>query len=230
MPCPACGSTAPAPGGRCPDCGAPVAEPGASPAGGSSPGGPGVSTSDPAETQLTPPPSPSPDTPRASSANTGPLAPGEPFGTRYRILKVLGAGGMGVVYQAWDAELGVVVALKVVRPEVMNDPHAAQEIERRFKRELLLARQVTHKNVVRIHDLGEVGGVKYITMPFVEGEDLSHLLKREGPLDVDPTFLPRGNRRATPGFENFLPKFGDRTTRYPSASSVPSGLMRRQVT
>ncbi len=94
---------------------------------------------------------------------------------------------MGVVYQAWDEELGVAVALKVVRPEVTADPAGAQEVERRFKRELLLARQVTHKHVVRIHDLGEIGGVKYLTMPFVEGEDLSHLLKREGRLPVGRT-------------------------------------------
>ena len=66
-------------------------------------------------------------------------------------------------------ELGVAVAIKVIRPEVLQDPTAAREIERRFKRELLLARQVTHKNVVRIHDLGEIDGIKYITMPYVEG-------------------------------------------------------------
>src|SRR5258708_13945181 len=98
----------------------------------------------------------------------GPLAAGSPFGPRYRILRELGAGGMGVVYQAWDAELGVAVALKVVRLEVNADPQVAQEVERRFKRELLLARQVTHKNVVRIHDLGEIDGIKYITMPYIE--------------------------------------------------------------
>jgi tetratricopeptide (TPR) repeat protein len=102
------------------------------------------------------------------------------FGTRYRILKMLGAGGMGVVYQAWDETLGVAVALKVIRREALSDPFAAQEVERRFKRELLLARQVTHKNVVRIHDIGEVDGVKYITMPFVEGKDLSSVLVESG--------------------------------------------------
>jgi serine/threonine protein kinase len=87
-------------------------------------------------------------------------------------------------YQAWDAELGVSVAIKVIRPEVMADPTAAAEVERRFKRELLLARQVTHKNVVRIHDLGEINGIKYITMPYVDGADLSTILKREGRLPV----------------------------------------------
>jgi serine/threonine protein kinase len=86
---------------------------------------------------------------------------------------------MGAVYQAWDAELGVAVALKVIRPEVMHDPAAAQDIERRFKQELLLARQVTHKNVVRIHDLGEIDGIKYITMPYIEGHDLASVLRSE---------------------------------------------------
>src|SRR5688572_26164309 len=88
----------------------------------------------------------------------GPLVAGSRFGARYQIIKLLGAGGMGVVYHAWDADLGVDVALKVIRPEVLQNPEAAREVERRFKRELVLARQVTHKHVVRIHDLGEVDG------------------------------------------------------------------------
>ena len=58
-------------------------------------------------------------------------------------------------------------------------------LERRFKQELLLARKVTHKNIVRVHDIGEIDGIKYITMPFVEGEDLSTILKREGKLPVE---------------------------------------------
>ena len=83
-----------------------------------------------------------------------PLEAGQAFGPRYHIIRLLGAGGMGAVYQAWDTELGVAVAIKVIRPEAMSDATIAADIERRFKRELLLARQVTHKNVVRIHDLG----------------------------------------------------------------------------
>ena len=109
---------------------------------------------------------------------------GDAFGNRYRIIKQLGAGGMGVVYQAWDEVLNVVVALKIIRPDTISDPEAAHEIERRFKRELLLARKVTHKHVVRIHDLGDVNGTKYITMSFVEGEDLVATLKREGKLPI----------------------------------------------
>jgi serine/threonine protein kinase/Flp pilus assembly protein TadD len=113
-------------------------------------------------------------TPKAA---IGPLTVGEQFGARYTILRQLGIGGMGAVYQAWDAELNVAVALKVIRPEVAQDPEAAHDIERRFKQELLLARQVTHKNVVRIHDLGEINSVKYITMPYIEGADLASVLR-----------------------------------------------------
>jgi Flp pilus assembly protein TadD len=112
------------------------------------------------------------------------LVPGQAFGTRYRIIRELGRGGMGVVYQAWDDELGIAVALKTIRPETVEDPEAAREHELRFKRELVLARQVTHKHVVRIHDLGEINGIKYLTMPFIQGETLAARIRREGHLPV----------------------------------------------
>ncbi len=121
---------------------------------------------------------------RRTGGPEGPLELGQAFGRRYHIIKLLGLGGMGAVYQAWDAELGTSVAIKVIRPEAAASRDAAADLERRFKRELLLARQVTHKNVVRIHDLGEIDGIKYITMPFVDGEDLASVLKREGRLPV----------------------------------------------
>ena len=124
---------------------------------------------------------------RVDSSDTGPLAVGQSFGSRYHIIRLLGTGGMGAVYQAWDAELGVAVAIKVIRPDVMADPVTAAEVGRRFKRELLLARQVTHTNVVRIHDLGDIDGIKYITMSYVEGTDLSTRLKREGKQSVQET-------------------------------------------
>jgi tetratricopeptide (TPR) repeat protein len=119
-----------------------------------------------------------------AAPRSGPLTVGQRFGRRYRIVKLLGMGGMGAVYQAWDADLDVLVALKVIRAEAAGDPEETRTIERRFKQELLLARIVTHKNVVRIHDLGEIDGIKYITMSYIEGEDLSTVLKREGKLPV----------------------------------------------
>ena len=98
------------------------------------------------------------------------------FAGRYRIERLLGVGGMGAVYKAEDQELGIPIALKVIRTEVLSNPGVGIDFERRFKQELLLARQVTHQNVLRIHDLGESNGVKYITMPFIEGSDLHAIL------------------------------------------------------
>ena len=143
-----------------------------------------------AVTSLTPQPLPGARTPNpVSSSSRLPVfslpEPGEAFGPRYHIIRELGVGGMGAVYQAWDEELGVAVALKLIRPD--TDPAVARDMELRFKRELLLARQVTHKNVVRIHDLGELNGIKYITMPYVEGSDLAHVLEAKEKLSVPET-------------------------------------------
>lgn len=109
--------------------------------------------------------------------------PGDQFGPRYRIESLLGRGGMGLVYKAEDIELGRTVALKLVRPELTLDDDAM----RRFKQELLLASRVTHPNILRIHDLGEVEGVKFISMAYVEGMDLHHVLKQQGRLPVEQT-------------------------------------------
>ncbi len=103
---------------------------------------------------------------------------GTVLGGRYKILRVLGQGGMGSVYQARDQELDRVIALKVIRPELASNPGILQ----RFKQELILSRNVTHKNVVRIYDMGEAGGTKFITMEYVDGEDLRGLLSRIGKL------------------------------------------------
>jgi tetratricopeptide (TPR) repeat protein len=145
---------------------------------------PGAATELPTISPGTTPRPPGADPPAAQG---GPLAVGESFGPRYHIIRLLGEGGMGAVYQAWDAELGIAVAIKVVRPEITADPTAAADMERRFKRELVLARQVTHKNVVRIHDLGEIHGIKYITMPYVEGADLATVLREQGRLPMGKT-------------------------------------------
>ncbi len=115
-----------------------------------------------------PAPSPSEVFGGASSLRIGASLAG-----RYEILQVLGEGGMGAVYKAKDLELDRRVALKVIRPELAG----SEEVLQRFKQELILARQITHKNVVRIYDLGEAEGTKFITMEYIEGEDLRTLIK-----------------------------------------------------
>ncbi|MEW6319978.1 MAG: protein kinase [Acidobacteriota bacterium] len=120
------------------------------------------------------------------------FAPGRRIGTRYTIIKQLGRGGMGAVYQAWDDELTVAVAIKVILADASTDPSTRHDAEQRFKRELLLARQVSHRNVVRIHDIGDVGGVKYITMALIEGETLAALMRRMGPLPVEQALALMG--------------------------------------
>jgi serine/threonine protein kinase/Tfp pilus assembly protein PilF len=108
------------------------------------------------------------------------LPPGTVFAARYEILAVLGKGGMGAVYKAKDLELEREVALKVVRPELTTDP----EILLRFKQELILARQVTDRNIIRIFDLGESGGIKFITMEYIEGQNLHQILFQRGKLEI----------------------------------------------
>jgi serine/threonine protein kinase len=103
------------------------------------------------------------------------LRPDSVLCQRYEIKRILGEGGIGAVYQARDRELNRVVALKVIRPELSRN----QAIIDRFKRELLLATQVTHRNVIRIYDLSEAEGMKFITMEFVEGEDLGRLIQQK---------------------------------------------------
>ncbi len=119
--------------------------------------------------------------PNAGGATSAPIATGTILGTRYEILNLLGQGGMGAVYKAKDRELERLVALKVIRPELAVDP----EILHRFKQELILARQITHKNVIRIFDLGEADGIKFITMEFIEGQDLKNLVSASGKLPYE---------------------------------------------
>src|SRR5271157_719849 len=125
-------------------------------------------------------------TPPASMGFAPPLTPNDStgsvdFGPRYRVERLLGQGGMGAVYLAYDQDLGRQVALKLVRPELMVYPGAME----RFRQELLQASKVSHRNILRIHDLGDAGGMKFISMAYVDGEDLHHLLLREGKLPFD---------------------------------------------
>jgi eukaryotic-like serine/threonine-protein kinase len=109
------------------------------------------------------------------------LEPGQMLAVRYEIKSVLGVGGMGMVYKATDRELGETVAVKTLKPDmVRHDPSALD----RFKSEIKLARRIAHRNVVRTYDLGENGGVYFITMEFVEGKSLKELILSRGRLPV----------------------------------------------
>jgi tetratricopeptide (TPR) repeat protein len=109
------------------------------------------------------------------------LAAGSRLAGRYRILELVGVGGMGMVYKAEDEQLGLPVAVKVLRPDLALD---ARRLER-FKQELVLARQVSHPNVVRIHDLGSDGEIVFLTMDFVAGRPLNELLADDGRLSPE---------------------------------------------
>jgi serine/threonine-protein kinase len=100
---------------------------------------------------------------------------------RYRIVGLLGKGGMGEVYRADDLKLGQPVALKFLPPGLAEDPDRLS----RFLNEVRIARQVSHPNVCRVHDVGETEGQHYLSMEYVDGEDLATLLKRIGRLPED---------------------------------------------
>ena len=109
------------------------------------------------------------------------FAPGAIVAGRYRLVSLLGRGGMGEVYRADDLTLDQPVALKFL-------PHAVGEDADRLKRfhnELRVARQVSHRNVCRLYDLGEAGGRPFLTMEYVDGEDLASLLRRIGRVPQD---------------------------------------------
>ncbi len=100
---------------------------------------------------------------------------------RYQIIGLLGSGGMGSVYRARDLELDEIVALKLLRRELL----AAPGMIGRFRQEVKLARRVTHTNVARVFDIGEDGADKFLTMEYVEGEPLSTAIARRGALPLD---------------------------------------------
>ncbi|MBV8674338.1 MAG: tetratricopeptide repeat protein, partial [Acidobacteriaceae bacterium] len=109
------------------------------------------------------------------------LEPGYILAQRYEILALLGEGGMGAVYKARDIELNRTIALKTIRREYAGNT----AIVDRFKQELILSTQVTHRNVVRIYDLGEAEGMKFITMEYIEGADLRTLIHERKKLPAD---------------------------------------------
>jgi hypothetical protein len=124
------------------------------------------------------PPSSAGRTTSSGLTDVGSFAPGEVLAERYRIIALLGRGGMGEVYRADDLKLGQAVALKFLPPSVAQDEATLE----RFRGEVRNARQVSHPNVCRVYDLGEVEGRPFLSMEYVDGEDLASLLKRIGRL------------------------------------------------
>jgi hypothetical protein len=116
-----------------------------------------------------------------SSADEGRFIAGTLLGGRYRIIGLLGQGGMGEVYRATDLTLGQSVALKFLPAEAAGNNRLLE----RFAGEVRVARQVSHPNVCRVYDLGEIDGSPFISMEYVDGEDLASLLPRIGRLPAD---------------------------------------------
>ncbi len=100
---------------------------------------------------------------------------------RYEVLSQIGAGGTGIVYKVRDLETSEIVAQKIHKPEIASDPDAQEK----FKRELCLARKITHKNVCRIHEFSRLNGIAYTSMELIEGETLSSRLNRMGTLPLE---------------------------------------------
>src|SRR5947208_3939038 len=111
----------------------------------------------------------------------GRFAPGTLLDDRYRIIGRLGKGGMGEVYRADDLKLGQPVALKFLPPEVDTDPARLTQLHT----EVRVARQISHPNVCRVYDVGEFEGHTFLSMEYVDGEDLASLLRRIGRFSQD---------------------------------------------
>ena len=186
MSCPACGSEVPGTARFCPSCGSAVDF-------GSTPTlGIGATPRVPSSPAASPRKRDSSPTGRISSSAgyEARYVPGTTLADRYRIVSPLGKGGMGEVYRAEDLRLGQAVALKFL-PQSLAQTEEARE---RFTREVRLARQVSHPNVCRVFDIGEIsetddGGKTFthtfLTMEFVDGEDLASLMRRIGRLPPD---------------------------------------------
>src|SRR5580692_7922201 len=172
--CSSCGADLPAPGRFCSACGAPAGNTDA------------TATLDFATATSPLPPRPTSSTSSRPSSSAeyqseGRFLPGRLLASRYRIIALVGKGGMGEVYRADDLTLGQPVALKFLPDEAARD----QGLLDRFKNEVRVARRVSHPNVCRVYDVGDVEGHTFFTMEYVDGEDLASLLRRIGRLPED---------------------------------------------
>jgi serine/threonine-protein kinase len=118
---------------------------------------------------------------KTTEVEEGRFVPGTLLGGRYRILSLLGQGGMGEVYRATDLLLGQSVALKFLTDAATGN----QSLLERFQGEVRVARQISHPNICRVYDIGEIDGLPFISMEYVDGEDLTILLQRIGRLPMD---------------------------------------------
>ncbi len=195
MFCSSCGAQLSSRGRFCASCGAPIDLDAASTLLGNDPTSAGdEETLAPATPRRTPAPPriPPQRTPRTPSGVPLPISSSDPIGggrfvpgqivaERYRIVALAGRGGMGEVYRAEDLKLAQIVAIKFLPESVSKDPGALA----RFHSEVRIARQVSHPNVCRMFDIGDADGVTFLTMEYVDGEDLSSLVRRIGRLSPD---------------------------------------------
>jgi Tol biopolymer transport system component/tRNA A-37 threonylcarbamoyl transferase component Bud32 len=115
----------------------------------------------------------------------GELTPGSIFAGRYQVIEELGKGGMGKVYKVFDKEVSAKVALKLLKPEIVADKSTVE----RFRNELKVAREISHKNICRMYDLGREAGLYYITMEYVPGEDLKNMIRMSRQLGVGTAII-----------------------------------------
>ena len=113
------------------------------------------------------------------------LDPGSMFAGRYQVIEELGKGGMGRVYKVLDTKVNEKIALKLLNPAIALDDKMIE----RFKNEMILTRQISHRNVCRMYDLNEAEGTPFITMEYVAGEDLKSTIRRVGPLGIGKAVL-----------------------------------------
>src|SRR6188508_2491881 len=112
----------------------------------------------------------------SGSIDHGRFQPGEIFQQRYRVIGLLGRGGMGEVYRADDLKLGQPVALKFLPSRFASDPVRRE----RFFAEVRITRQLSHPNICRVYDIAEIDEQHFLSMEYIDGEDLASLLKRIG--------------------------------------------------